>query len=74
MQTYRFSVVIEKDQDGYFALCPELQGCYTQGSTYEEALANIRDAIELHVADRLESGDELPQPESVSLTTVEVAA
>jgi predicted RNase H-like HicB family nuclease len=74
MQTYRFSVVIEKDQDGYFAFCPELQGCYTQGSTYEEALANIRDAIELHVAGRLESGDELPQPESVSLTTVEVAA
>lgn len=74
MSNYRFSVVIEKDADGYFAFCPELQGCYSQGSTYEEALANIRDAIQLHVADRLESGDELPQPESVSLTTVEVAA
>lgn len=74
MSNYRFSVVIEKDADGYFALCPELQGCYTQGSTYEEALANIRDAIQLHVADRLASGEELPQPESVSLTSVEVAA
>jgi predicted RNase H-like HicB family nuclease len=74
MQTYRFSVVIEKDADGYFAFCPELQGCYTQGSTYEEALANIRDAIQLHVADRQAAGEELPQPESVSLTSVEVAA
>ncbi len=33
MITYKFSVVIEKDRDGYFAFCPELQGCYTQGDT-----------------------------------------
>ncbi|MBM3745470.1 MAG: type II toxin-antitoxin system HicB family antitoxin [Acidobacteria bacterium] len=74
METYRFSVVIEKDADGYFAFCPELQGCYTQGSTYEEALANIRDAVQLHVTDRLACGEDVPQPESVSLTSVEVAA
>ncbi len=73
MKTYRFSVVIEKDEDGYFALCPELQGCYTQGKTYEEALENIRDAIRLHVDDRLGSGEEIPQPESVSLTSLDVA-
>ncbi len=73
MKTYRFSVVIEKDSKGYFALCPELQGCYTQGATYEEALANIKDAIRLHVEDRLEAGEEVPQPESVSLTSLEVA-
>jgi predicted RNase H-like HicB family nuclease len=73
MKTYRFSVVIEKDQDGYFALCPELQGCYTQGKTYEEALEHIKDAIRLHIEDRLESGEDIPQPESVSLTSLEVA-
>lgn len=33
MSTYKFSVVIEKDRDGYFAFCPELRGCYTQGDT-----------------------------------------
>ncbi len=70
---YRFSVVIEKDKDGYFAFAPELQGCYTQGDTYEETLENIRDAIVLHVEDRLDSGEEVPQPESVSLTSMEVA-
>ena len=73
MKTYRFSVVVEKDNEGYFALCPELQGCYTQGATYEEVLENIRDAIQLHVEDRLEAGEEIPQPESVSLTSMEVA-
>ena len=73
MKTYRFSVVIEKDEDGYFAFCPELQGCYTQGDTYEEALENIKDAIHLHVEDRLGDGEEIPQAESVSLTSMEVA-
>lgn len=42
MNTYKMSVIVEKDKDGYFALCPELQGCYTQGNTYEEAIANIK--------------------------------
>jgi len=73
MSIYKFSVVIEKDSDGYFALCPELQGCYTQGDTYEEALENIRDAIRLHIEDRIENGEEIPQSESVSLTLMEVA-
>ena len=73
MKKYRFSVVIEKDNDGYFAFCPELQGCYTQGETYEEVLEHIKDAIRLHLEDRLDAGEEIPQPESVSLTSLEVA-
>lgn len=72
-RVYRFSVVIERDKDGYFAFTPELQGCYSQGDTYEEAIENIRDAIVLHVEDRLESGEEIPQSESISLTSLEVA-
>jgi predicted RNase H-like HicB family nuclease len=50
-----------------------LQGCYSQGDTYEETLENIRDAIRLHVEDRLESGEEVLQPESVSMTSLDVA-
>jgi predicted RNase H-like HicB family nuclease len=73
MKTYRFSIVIEKDKDGYFAFCPELQGCYSQGENYEEALKNIKDAIKLHVEDRIESQEEVPQISSVSLSMVEVA-
>lgn len=73
MSTYKFSVVVEKDRDGYFAFCPGLQGCYTQGDSYEEAMENIRDAIRLHVEDRIEDGEEIQQSESVSLTLMEVA-
>ena len=70
---HNFPVVIERDKSGFFAFCPELQGCYAQGVTHEEALANIKDVIELHVADMQEQGEELPETESVSLSTVAVA-
>lgn len=73
MGIYKFSVVVERDSEGYYAFCPELQGCYTQGDTYEEVLENIKDAIRLHIEDRIESGEEIPQAESVSLTLMEVA-
>ena len=73
MKKYKFSIVIEKDMEGYFAFCPELQGCYTQGGTYEDVLENIKDAIKLHLEDRMENGEEIPQSESVSLTSLEVA-
>lgn len=54
MKSYDFTVVVEKDEDGNFlAICPALQGCYTEGSTQEEALELIRDAIKLHIEDRL---------------------
>ncbi len=73
MNAYKFSVIVEKDKDGYFAFCPELQGCYTQGDTYEDVLENIRDAIHLHIEDRIESGEEIPQADSVNLTLMEIA-
>lgn len=72
MENFRFSVVVEKDKHGYFALCPELQGCYTQGKTHEEVIKNIIDAIKLHIKDRLASGEVISQSEMTSLTQIEV--
>ena len=72
MHNFRFSVVIEKDEDGYTAFCPELSGCYSQGETYEEVLDNIRDAIRLHLDDRIEAGEKIPQAQHINLTTVDV--
>jgi len=73
MKALTLPVVIEADCDGYFVSCPALQGCYSQGDTYEEAIANIKDAILLHIEGRLASGEELPGQVSVSLSTVEVS-
>jgi predicted RNase H-like HicB family nuclease len=66
-------IIVEADSDGYFVSCPALQGCYSQGNTYEEAVENIKDAIRLHIEDRLANGEEVPENLSVSLSTVEVA-
>ncbi len=73
MQHLTLPIIVESDPDGYFVTCPALQGCYSQGETYEEAIANIKDAIRLHVEDRLADGEEIPQQVSVSLSTVEIA-
>lgn len=73
MKQYKLSVVTEKDKNGYFAFCPELQGCYTQGKTYEEVSKNIKDAIRLHLEDRKSERKLLSQERSISLSTVEVA-
>ena len=45
----KVSVVIEKDEYGYYAYCPELEECQTQRDSLEEALANIKEAIELYL-------------------------
>ncbi|HLC79151.1 MAG TPA: type II toxin-antitoxin system HicB family antitoxin [archaeon] len=46
----KFSVLIEKGQDGYFiGEVPELPGCYSQGKTQKELLKNIKEAIEVYL-------------------------
>jgi predicted RNase H-like HicB family nuclease len=42
----KISVVIERDEGGRYAWCPELQGCQSQGATIEQALANIHEAAQ----------------------------
>ena len=69
MNQHDFPVLIEydPDEDVYLADCPVLQGCYTDGKTREEALANIRDAIKLMVESRRAVGDPLPTFEMVQV-------
>jgi predicted RNase H-like HicB family nuclease len=45
----QFNAIIEKDDIGYFAFVPNLKGCVSQGDTMEEALSNIKEAIELYI-------------------------
>ena len=72
MKQYEFTVVIERDEDGrYLAICPALQGCYTEGETEAEVRELIEDAIRLHIEDRFASGE--PISEEVGATRVRVA-
>jgi len=69
MSDVQFPIIIEKDEFGFFAYCPKLQGCYTQGDSYEEALKNIKEAIELHIEDREFEKEEILKTSFVSFST-----
>lgn len=61
-KVYDLTVVIEKGETGRFlAICPTLQGCYTEGETIEEALELIKDAMKLHIEDRIENNEAIYQ-------------
>ncbi len=53
MQLYDFKVLLDPDEEmgGYVVTCPALPGCYSQGDTIDEALANIKEAILLCLED-----------------------
>ena len=56
-----YTVILEREQDGgYVVSAPALPGCITQGDTREEALSNIREAIELYIEDCEAEGDPIP--------------
>jgi predicted RNase H-like HicB family nuclease len=55
--TTTHKVELVRSEEGYAVLCPDLPGCVSQGSTEEEALANIKDAIK----DYLEVVEEMKQ-------------
>ncbi|MBC6422079.1 MAG: type II toxin-antitoxin system HicB family antitoxin [Hormoscilla sp. SP5CHS1] len=45
----KLSIIIEKDKYGYYAYCPELPGCQSEGDSWEEVKANIKEAVELYL-------------------------
>ena len=68
------SVIVEKDEHGFYVWCPELKGCQSQGDTLEEALANIKEAIELYVETLPADEREILLSREILTTTVEVNA
>ncbi len=68
----QFPIIIEKDKDGYYATCPTLAGCSTQGASYEEAVDNIKDAIQLYVKDCIEDDELVLASETVSFQVLDI--
>lgn len=71
--SYKVTVVIEQDDDGYYAYTPELEGCQSQGDSLDEILANIKEAITLYLETL--SYEEIKQRlnKTVFTTSLEVA-
>jgi predicted RNase H-like HicB family nuclease len=66
-----FNVTVDRDEDGVWIIeCPSIPGCVSQGSTKEEALENVKEAIKLCLEVRAEKG----LPLTIETKQVEVAA
>ena len=65
-----FYVIIERDEDGYYVgEVPQLKGCYSQGETIDELMANIKEVIELCLEE--EGDDSLPEFVGIQKVVVE---
>lgn len=68
----RYRVLINQDEDGvYIAECPTLPGCVSQGSTRDEALQNIHDAMKGYVESLKKHND--PIPPSIQEEVIDLA-
>jgi predicted RNase H-like HicB family nuclease len=72
MRHYRYTVILEREDDGGFhAFVPALKGCHTQGDTEEEALINAQEAISLYIESLQANGESVPS-EDLLIRPVEV--
>ena len=73
MEKYHYTVILEREEEGgYHAFCPALRGCHTQGDTLDDALANIKEAIEVYLESLRKHGELVPV-EDILIKPVEVA-
>ena len=71
----KYTIIIEKGREsGYVAIAPALKGCVSQGKTKEEALKNIKEAIEVYIESLLEDGLPVPTEVGKDFVQLEVAA
>lgn len=72
--TMEYKVVLEKDPEdkGYVVHCPALPGCFSQGDTIEEALKNIKEAIELYLESLEKDKERIPKDVETMIIPVKV--
>jgi predicted RNase H-like HicB family nuclease len=65
-QIYNYTVLLEREQDGgYHVFCPLLKGCHSQGDTFEEAIENITEAIELYLESLMADNKPIPKEDLI---------
>jgi predicted RNase H-like HicB family nuclease len=71
----KYSVIIEKGREsGYIAICPILRGCVSQGTTKEEAMKNVKEAMEAYIEALIEDGIPVPTEAGKDIVELEVVA
>ena len=73
MKKLHLPIILEQDEDGYFiASCPLFKGCHSYGKTIEEAMINIKEAIEMCLEELEEKKENLNK--FVGLMELEISA
>ena len=68
-----YTVILHNaEEGGYWAEVPALEGCYSQGETIEEAMVNIKEAIQSHIIALQEEGMQLPKDNIMILSHIAV--
>lgn len=68
-----YTILIHKaEEGGFWAEVPALPGCFSQGETVEETIANTKDAIELHISCMREDGEEIPLDNEFIISRVRI--
>jgi len=62
---YAYPAVFTKEETGYFVKFPDIQPCYTEGTTLEEAVIMAKDVLESRIEVALERGETLPPPSDI---------
>jgi len=69
----QYTVMIERGPTCYGAAIPHLPGCVAVAETFDEVVALIKEAVDLHLEAMREDGDQIPAPTTID-SVVEVAA
>jgi predicted RNase H-like HicB family nuclease len=68
-----YTILIHKaEEGGFWAEVPALPGCFSQGETIEETIANTKEAIELHISCLREDGEEIPADNEFIISRVRI--
>jgi len=70
---YKYTIIIEKAEGNYSAYCPDLPGCIATGSTVEETIQRMKEAIEFHIEGLKKEKLAIPEP-SAKAASIEVTA
>jgi predicted RNase H-like HicB family nuclease len=70
MYKYAMEIFYSEEDEGYIAIVPELPGCSAFGSTEEEALEEVKVAIELWLETAEKGGREIPEPRGKELLSI----
>ncbi len=69
----KYTVILEAEADGgYHVFCPALTGCHSEGDTIEEALDNIKEAIEVYLESLFAHGEPIPEEPAIVIASAEV--